>query len=177
MAVFRLLSGLPWQTPPRLSALVSDHIAPLFLITLRGRRKHRVHDLAKLNQVVRAEQTAARRNALEVVDAPQRRPGNRDTGKDRAGRAVHEVANNRSSAPSHAVVNPNRSAAERMKRVGDQSILMITRCGVTACIWKRSSASWRARREDRGASRPAPPGRGRVSGAWTSGLSETATTG
>ena len=96
-----------------------------------------IQDLAKLNQVVRAEQAAARRNALEVVDAPQRCPGNRDAGKDRAGRAVHEVANDRSPAPAHAVVNPNSSAPERMKRMGDQNILKITRFGVTACIWIR----------------------------------------
>ncbi len=120
-----------------MSALVSDHIAPLFLITLDRRRKKRVHKLAKHNQVVSPEQAATGRNALEVVDLPQGRPGNRHADKGCAGRAVREVANNRSPGASHTVVNPDRSAAKRMERVGDHSILKITLFGATTCIWNR----------------------------------------
>ena len=122
------------QVQPHEGALFSDHIAPLFLITLRRRRKHRVHDLSKLNQVVRPEQAAARRNALEVVDAPQRRPGNRHAEKDCAGRAVRKIANDRPLAPTHTVMNPESPAPVRMERMGDHNIAKITRYGVTACI-------------------------------------------
>ena len=121
-------------TVAHLSALISDHIAPLFLITLDRRCKKRVHKLAKHNQIVPPEQAATRRNVLKVVNLPQRRPGNRRADKGCAGRAVREVANNRSLASAHTVVNPNRSAPERMKRVGDHNILKITLFGGTACI-------------------------------------------
>ena len=120
-----------------MSALISDHIAPLFLITLDRRCKKRVHKLAKHNQVVSPEQAATGRNALEVVDLPQGRPGNRHADKGCARRAVREIANNRSLGSAHTVVNPDRSAPERMERVGDHSILKITLFGGTACIWKR----------------------------------------
>ena len=120
-----------------MSALISDHIAPLFLITLGRRRKQRVHKLAKHNQVVAPEQTATRGNPLEVVHLPQGCPGNRHADKGGADRSVREVANNRSPAPAHMVVNPDRSTSERMERVGDHNILKITLFDRTACIWKR----------------------------------------
>ena len=107
-----------------MSALYSDHIAPLFLITLDRRCKKRVHKLAKHNQVVSPEQAATGRNALEVVDLPQGRPGNRHADKGCARRAVREIANNRSLGSAHTVVNPDRSAPERMERVGDHSGLI-----------------------------------------------------
>ena len=122
---------------PRTSALVSDHIAPLFLITLGRRCKERVDELAKHNQVVSPEQAVTRSNALEVVDLPQGRPRNRHADKGCAARAIREVADNRSLGSAHTVVNLNRLAPERMERVGDHNILMITLFGATACIWER----------------------------------------
>ena len=117
-----------------MSALIPDHIAPLFLITLCRLRKKRIHSLAKRNQVVRPEQAAARRHALEVVDAPQGRPGNRHAEKDCAGRAILEIANDRPLAPAHTVMKPELPAPVRMERMGDHNIAKITRCVVTACI-------------------------------------------
>ena len=104
------------------------------MITLGRRRKKRVHHLAKRYQVVRPEQAAPRRNPLEVVDAPQRRPGNRHAEKDCAGRAVREIANDRPLAPAHTVMNPELPAPVRMERMRDHNIAKITRCRVTACI-------------------------------------------
>ncbi|MCY4550753.1 MAG: hypothetical protein OXC28_20510 [Defluviicoccus sp.] len=117
-----------------MSALIFDHIAPLFLITLCRRRKKRVHNLAKRYQVVRPEQAAPRRKPLEVVDAPQGRPGNRHAEKDCAGRPVREIADDRPPAPAHTVMKPKRPAPVRMERMGDHNVTKITRCGVTACI-------------------------------------------
>ena len=117
-----------------MSALISDHIAPSFLITLPRRRKKRVHKLAKHNQIVPPEQAATRRNALEVVDLPQGRPGNRHANKGCVRRASREVANSRSPASAHTVVNPDCPATERMKRMGDQNTLKIILFGGTACI-------------------------------------------
>ena len=120
-----------------MSALISEHIAPLFMITLDRRVKKRVHKLAKHDQIVSAEQAATRRDALEVVHLPQGRPGNRHADEGWAGRAVRKVANDRPLASAHTVVNPDRSTPERMKRVGDHNVLKITLFGGTACIWKR----------------------------------------
>ena len=53
------LFGILCQIWSHMSALIYDHIAPLFLITLDRRRKKRVHNLAKCNQVLRPEQAAA----------------------------------------------------------------------------------------------------------------------
>ena len=53
-----------------MSALISEYIAPLFLITLDRRCAERIHNRAKHNQVVPPEQAAPRRNALEVVHPP-----------------------------------------------------------------------------------------------------------
>ena len=120
-----------------MSALISEYIAPLFLITLDRRCAERIHNRAKHNQVVPPEQAAPRRNALEVVHPPQGRPGTRHADEGWAARAVREVANNRSLASAHTVVNPNRLALERMKRMGDHNVLKITLFVGTACIWKR----------------------------------------
>ena len=67
----QLCSGISCQASPGIGALIYDYIAPSFLITLDRRRKKRVHNLAKRNQIVRPEQAAPRRNALKIVNAPQ----------------------------------------------------------------------------------------------------------
>ena len=137
MHQYKLLSGIPCPAQPHMSALISDHIAPSFLITNRRRRKKRVHNLAKRNQIVRAEQAAARRNALKIVNMTQRRPGNRDADQDCTGRTLADVAKHRHVEHRHTVVNLKPPTFERMKRVRDQSVPNITRGSVTTCIWKQ----------------------------------------
>ena len=87
------------------------------MITIPGLAPKGVHHLAKRRQVVGPEQTAARGNSLEVVDAAKRRPGNRHTDKDRTARTVHEVANHRHPVHRHPVMDAEPAATQRMERV------------------------------------------------------------
>ena len=117
MPCMSVYCGIRCHAALSLRVIISDHIAPSFLITLYGLALKGIHNLAKRRHIVGPEQTAARGNTLEVVDAAKRRPGNRHTDKDRTARTVHKVANHRHSVHRHAVVDAQRAATQRMERV------------------------------------------------------------
>ena len=97
----------------------------------RGRLQVGIDDATERHQIVDPPQAAATGDALEVVDAPQRCPGNRYA-DERCG--VCDVADKRNTPHGHQVVDLEFVAAERVERMCDAEPSNIARRLITACI-------------------------------------------